>query len=173
MATVTSNHAAVVTGNLARGLREAVLLVVLALGVAIAAWLIRPERVPVRADPTYYALELDAPLIATADARVLYAAGKHLFLDTRAVAPGSVPTIPGAIPVREATFDRDLYDQREFLYPEDPVVLFGDGNLLAVSTVAARLRERGFEEIVIMAGDLNDWRRAGGPLNDPEDGARE
>jgi rhodanese-related sulfurtransferase len=170
---VTSNHATATTAKLAIGLRQAGLLLLLAAGVAVVAWLSRPEKVALRADPAFYRLELDAPLLATADALDLYTAGRHLFLDTRAVAPGSVATIPGAIPVRAAHFDQDLYENREFLYPEDPVVLFGDGNLLAVSTVAARLRERGFAEITIMAGGLDAWRRSGGPLSEPDGGRHE
>ena len=160
-------------GRLATCLRETGLLLLLALSVTVAAWLIRPEKMALRAETAFYELELDAPLVAVADALVLYDTGSHLFLDTRAAGPGSFVTIPGALPVRVTTFDDDLYENRDFLYPEDPVVLFGDGNLPAVSDVAALLLERGFEEITIMGGDLEAWRRAGGPLTEHQAGEHE
>ena len=159
-------HETVGVARLVTCSKEAGLLLLLALGVAAVAWLIRPEKTALRAEAAFYEQELDAPLIAVADARVLYDTGSHLFLDTRAAGPGPLVTIPGALSVRKTTFDDDLYENRDFLYPEDPVVLFGDGDLLAVSDIAARLLERGFEEITIMAGDLEAWRRAGGPLTE-------
>jgi hypothetical protein len=159
-------------GSVKRAWREAALVCGLALAIAATTWLIRPTKVPLRAATAVYDLELAAALISPADARTLYDAGSHLFIDTRPVGT-TTETIPGALAVREASFDDDLYAHMEFLYPEDPVVLFGDGNLLIASAVAARLLERDFADVTIMGGDLESWRRMGGPLTATEDRSRE
>ena len=141
--------------------REALILVAAAALATGVAWGLRPDRLPLRADPAYYELELTAPLVDPAEALVLYDEGNHLFVDTR---PGAATTIPGAFGVREETFDDDLLANFDFLTPGDPLVVFGDGSLAAASNVAGRLRDRGYTDIVILAGGLEAWRRQGGPL---------
>jgi len=135
-----------------------------AVAVTATVWLLRPDRLPLRADAGLYELDLDAPTVSVADALALYEAGDHLFVDTR---PGSgLATVPGAIPVREDSFDDDLLEAFDFLTPDAPLVLFGDGSLLRVSSVAARLKERGFEDILILTGGLAAWRAAGGEMRE-------
>lgn len=143
--------------------RESLLLLLAAALLTAAGWALRPERLPLRADPTYYELELAAPLVAVAEAMALYDAGDHLFLDTRPGAPAT--TVPGAFLVREDSFDDDLLRSFDFLTPADPLVLFGDGDLAAASNVAGRLKDRGWTDLRIMSGGLAAWAAAGGPVS--------
>jgi len=142
-------------------LREAVALMLVALVVAVVAWFVRPGRLPLTADPLYYASDLSVPLVTVGESLELYEAGSHYFVDARP-AP-SAGGIPGAFVVRESSFDDDLYEQRDFLFPEDPLILYGDGNLQQVSAVADRLTARGFLDVRILRGGLAAWRSAGGP----------
>ncbi len=144
--------------------REAAVLLALAAVATAASWALRPDRLPLRADATYYEQELAAPLVDPTRARELFDAGDHLFVDVR---PDSPPTtIPGAFLIREATFDDDLDRNFDFLTPADPLVVFGDGALNAASNVAGRLRDRGWTDVVIMSGGLAAWQAAGGPVSD-------
>jgi rhodanese-related sulfurtransferase len=141
-------------------LQEAGILLIVALLAAGAWWARSPERLPLRADPAVYELELAAPLVDAAEARVFYDEGVHLFIDTRAQRTGE--TIPGSLLIREATFDDDLLAHFDFMLPEDPLILFGDGDLSRTSNVAGRLQQRGFENLHILAGGLSAWKKAGG-----------
>ncbi|PJA73882.1 hypothetical protein CO151_10860 [bacterium CG_4_9_14_3_um_filter_65_15] len=150
--------------NLRRPLMEACALSVIVLAVTAVSWALRPDRLPLSADPTFYKLELDAPLIATKQAVALYDAGTHLFVDTRPGPIGATPTIPGSVPIRQDSFDDDLLDLFDFITPEDPLILFGDGNLSLASSIAARLKARGYVDLEILSGGLEAWRAAGAPL---------
>lgn len=150
--------------------REAVLLLGLAVALAAAAWAVRVPRLPLRADARTYRLDLDFPVLDPPAALALYRAGEHLFIDVRDVDPAATPHIPGTFPVREATFADDLLAAHDFLGPREKVILCGDGNLPAAASLAARLRDRGYTDISLLAGDLAAWRRAGGPVSGGEGG---
>jgi len=148
-------------------LREAAVLIVATLVVTAVSWLLRSDRLPLSADPAYYDLDLAAALVDPADALALYDLGDHLFVDTR---PEAATTVPGAFLVREESFDDDLLANFDFLRPSDPLIVFGDGSLAAASNIAGRLKDRGFTDVVIMAGGLEAWRQQGGPVTAREDG---
>jgi len=143
-------------------LKEAGLLLFVATVAACGWWLHGTDRLPLRADPAVYQLELEAPLLTIPEALAAYEEGDKLFVDTRQGAP---ETIPGSLFIREATFDDDLLANFDFLFPEDELILFGDGNLTAASNVAGRLRERGFAHVTILKGGLSAWQEAGGGIS--------
>lgn len=145
----------------------ALLLLVSALATAVL-WAVRPDGLTLAVDARTYELELPVPLIPVQEARLLYEEGTHLFVDTRDVAPGSVATIPGALPIRAATFDDDLYALFDFLTVQDPLILFGDGDLLATATIASRLVDKGYVDLQILDGGLAAWRKAGGEIREPD-----
>ena len=141
-------------------LREAGLLLMVSVLATGAWWARSPERLPLRANPTAYELELAAPLLNVAEARVFFAEGIHLFVDTRDDTGGE--TIPGSLFVRENSFDDDLLDNFEFMFPEDKIILFGNGDLSRTSNIAGRLKDRGYENLHILQGGLSAWKKAGG-----------
>jgi len=146
--------------------RQAAWLLACAVGAALLLWVVRADRLPLRADPEVYALELPVPQVAVGTARAHYDAGDRSFVDTRAGDPARRPSIPGAFVIREATFADDLEAVMDFLYPEDPLILFGERSPLPVAAVAARFLERGYANLVILQGGLEAWRQDGGPLDD-------
>jgi rhodanese-related sulfurtransferase len=148
-------------------LREAGLLLLVTAVLTAGSWLARPDRLPLSADPAVYELELAAPLLEIPDALALFDEGAHLFIDTRDLEPGSQPTISGAFVIRESTFDDDLLALFDDLFPEDPVILFGDGDLVGTNNVAGRLLARGFSDVQILRGGLQGWQAAGGDLGSP------
>jgi hypothetical protein len=152
--------------------RGAAFLLAVAVAATAVTWALRPDRLPLVADARTYELELAAPLVSPADAIVLYDEGAHLFVDTRALEPGSAPTIPGALPIRAETFDDDLFVLFDFLTTADPLVLFGDGDLLATNTIASRLADKGYLDLRILDGGLEAWRRAGGEIREADGGSR-
>ncbi len=152
-------------GGAGRALRESALLLAAALLCAAAAWAARSPRLPLRADARRYALDLEFPVLDAARALEAYRANAALFVDVRADGEHGPEHIPGAFTLRAATFDDDLLAIHDFLTPGDPLVLYGDGNLLVSGAIAARLKSRGFSEVRLMAGDLDAWRRAGGPVS--------
>jgi len=154
----------------AAALREAGLLVALALACAAVAWAARSPRLPLRADARLYALDLKFPVLSPERALALYRANAALFVDTRPAAPAQPaggrrpPHVPGALTLRAATFDDDLLAVHDFISPSDPLVLYGDGNLLELSAIGSRLQARGYGGVRLMSGDLGAWRHAGGPV---------
>ena len=148
--------------------REALLLLTLAALLAAGAWLVRVPRLALRVDPRTYSLDLGFPVLRPAAALALYRAGEHLFIDLRDIDPERAPRIPGAFAVRESSFADDLLAAHDFLGPQEQVILYGDGNLPAAAAMAARLRDRGYNDISLLEGDLAAWRRAGGPVTGGE-----
>ena len=145
--------------------REALFLLGLALLLAVASWMTRTPRLPLRVDSRTYRLEPGFPVLSPTAALALYQAGEHLFIDLRDVDPAVTPHIPGSFSVREASFANDLLAAHEFLGPQEKVILCGDGNLPAAAAMAARLRDRGYDDISLLEGDLSAWRRAGGSVS--------
>jgi rhodanese-related sulfurtransferase len=143
-------------------LKEAGLVLLAAMVVAAANWLAGDEKLSLTADPSVYELELYAPLVEIAAAQDLFDEGIHLFIDTRPGDPTDRPTIAGAFVIREETFDDDLLALFDDLYPEDPVVVFGNGDLVGANNVAGRLQGRGFGDVQILRGGLAGWEKAGG-----------
>lgn len=143
-------------------LAEAGLILLVSLLLAAGWWLRSADRLPLRAEPTAYELELEAPLLPLGKALAAYDEGVQLFVDTR---PEAGETIPGSLFIREETFDDDLLANFDFLYPEDQLILFGDGNLTAASNIAGRLQERGFNHVTILQGGLSAWKQAGGAVS--------
>ena len=146
-------------------LREAGLLLLVAVAATAVSWFLRPDGLTLLADPVTYELELAAPLIGTDDALVLYDEGIHLFIDTRVQPEGAFETVPGAFFIREASFDDDLLEYFEFMTTDDYLILFGDGDLFPVSNLAARLKERGYTNLLILKGGLGAWKNAGGEIS--------
>ncbi len=147
-----------------RLLREASFLLAMTCLLAIASWALRSDRLPLQASTAQYELDLPAPLLDLDQALRLYEAGTHLFVDIRPIDPATETRIPGAFAIRQDTFDDDLLAVSDFLYPEDPLVLYGNGNLQEVAAVAARFLERGYEQVFILSGGIDAWRLAGGPV---------
>ena len=151
-------------------LREAGLLLLVAAVLTAVSWFLRPERLPLQADPVAYELELAAPLIDPEDALLLYDEGIHLFIDSRPRPDGAFDTVPGAIFITEDNFDDDLRVYFDFMTPEDYLILFGDGDLFPVSNLAARFQERGYDNLLILKGGLGAWRKAGGEISHRQGG---
>jgi len=163
-----SPQSSIVQAKWSVSLREAGLLLVLSILAATGWWLRSADRLPLQADPAVYELELAAPLLTVAEAQGMYDEGAHLFVDTRAETGGE--TIPGSFFIREATFDDDLVANFDFMYPEDELILFGNGNLTRTSNVAARLIGRGYENVIILKGGLSAWKNAGGDTSPTTEG---
>jgi len=142
--------------------REALLIGGASVGLAAATWVARPDRLPLRAQAEIYELELAAPIVPVTEALAHFTAGTHLFVDVREETDGG--EIPGAFRVRSSTFDTDLAEVRDFLYPEDNLVLYDGGVMQAASAAAARFQERGYANVVILQGGLTAWRTAGGQV---------
>jgi rhodanese-related sulfurtransferase len=143
--------------------REALILTGLILVAAVGSWLVRPDRLPLMADAAVYELDLPAPLISFDEARQAYDDGSHVFIDTRTDAT-LASAVPGAFIVRAETFGPDLEAAMDFIYPEDPLILYGEDSPLPVGDVAARFLRRGYEQVWILEGGLAYWRSRGGPI---------
>lgn len=148
-------------------LLQAGALLALTLAAAAALWLARGDRLPLRADATVYELQIAVPLVDPAEALAMYDEGVRVFVDTRDDAERGGEIIPGSFRIRTASFDEDLWEAGEFLYPEDPVLLYGSGDLGSVVLVADLLLARGFEDVMILRGGLSAWRSAGGETSEP------
>ena len=141
---------------------QALHLVLVIAVVAVVTWAVRPDRLPLAADAEFYTLDLPAPLVSLDEARAAYDAGTHYFIDTRPDATLD-DAIPGAFIVRAATFGDDMAAAMDFIYPEDPLILYGADRPVPVGDVAALFQRRGYENVRILQGGLAAWRDAGHP----------
>ncbi len=146
-------------------LKEAGALLLVALVAMTASWLLRSDGLSLTADPTGYELELAAPLTGIKEALAQYEEGDYFFVDTRGAIEGDFQTIPGAFFIRADSFDDDILNYFDFMNPEDHFILFGDGDLLPVSTIASRMIDRGYPNLFILKGGLAAWRQAGGEIS--------
>ncbi len=147
-----------------RVMGETLLLAALTLVAVSVSWALRTPRFPLVAEISDYEMDLDYPVLAVSDCVAFYEAGTHLFIDTRDLTEPS-PYIPGAFSISLDSFDEDLREVFDFIYPEDALLLYGDGRLQATAAVAARFEERGYQVDGIMRGGLEAWRKAGGELS--------
>ncbi len=148
---------------LGRTLREAVLLGLLTLAVTALSWIVRTPRFPLVAEISDYEMDLDYPVLTPETCVAMYAAGTHLLIDVRGL-DNPESYIPGAFFIGLDSFDEDLREVLDFIYPEDALLLYGDGRLTATAAVAARFEERGYRVEGLMRGSLEAWHRAGGEL---------
>jgi rhodanese-related sulfurtransferase len=146
-------------------LKEAGLLLLFCLAATAGSWALRPDGLSLRADPTVYQLELAAPLVSLDEALALFEEGDHLFIDTRSEDVAATGIIAGAFFIRESSFDDDLYELFDIMLPEDGLVLYGDGNLSAVSNLATLLLERGYTNLLILESGIAAWQAAGGDVS--------
>ena len=146
-------------------IREAALVILVAAAAAVFAWAVQSDRLPLVADRDFYELEAPAPLVDIPQALILFEEGDHIFIDTRPDGPEERDTIPGAFRIRAVTFDEDLYELTDIIYPEEPVILFGDGDLRGTAFVADLLLAREFENILILRGTVEAWREQGGEIS--------
>ena len=148
---------------------QALHLCLVIVAVAVVTWIVRPDRLSLSADADFYALDLPAPLVSLDEARAVYDAGTHYFIDTRPDADLD-DAIPGAFIVRAATFGDDLAAAMDFIYPEDPLILYGADHPVPVGDVAALFQRRGYGNVRILQGGLAAWRDAGHPTSGWEGG---
>jgi len=153
-------------------LREAGILLLITLLLATLTWVLRPPRLPQPADLAVYEMDLGFPVMDPVEAMAGYDDNTLIFVDTRSPDP-LAPRIPGAFSISQARFEEDLLEAYDFLMPEDPLLLFGDGNLLLISAVASRLQEKGFTDITLMSEGVEGWREAGGDLAETEEAGDE
>ena len=152
-------------------LREAGLVLVIALVITAISWFVRSDGLPLVADPVSYELELAAPLAGIQEALAWYDEGDYFFVDTRSRTGEDYQTIPGAFLIQESSFDDDILAYFDFMTPEDHFILFGDGNLFQVSNIATRMKDRGYLNLFILKGGLSAWRHAGGEISQRTGGA--
>lgn len=155
----------------ARILREAGIILLVTVFCMLAAWILRTPRLPLIADHAAYEFEIDQPLVTASAALELYEEGATLFVDTRSLEQFEQARIPGAMHVRPDHFDDDLSVLLDFLYPEDPILLYGD-RLQATAAVAGRFAERGYEDLTLLSGGFAAWREADGPVDEPRGALR-
>ena len=144
---------------------QAAVLLVFSVLITALVWGLRSERLPLTADQEVYRLELPVDVVDVAAAIDLYDAGDHLFVDVRNDDERGKTTIPGAFRSRASRFDDDLFDLIDIVYPEDPIVLFGTGDLVGPAHVADLLLARGFEDVQILRGSMAAWRNADGEIS--------
>ena len=146
---------------------EAFLLLVVAVLATAVIWSLRPNRLPWSATADVYELELSVPLLTVDQALELYDIGDHLFIDTRTDRDRR-QEIPGSFRVRADRFDDDLRRLLDDLFPEDPLILYGDGDLVVIANVAERLQERGYVDVQVLGAGLQAWQNRGGDLSPVE-----
>ena len=147
--------------------RQTVVLLLVSILATAASWMIRSDSLSWKADVTAYELELSAPLVELKDALLLFEEGDYIFMDTRSNAAQATETIADAFILREATFDNDLLAMMDDVFPEDPILLFGNGELSGASNIGAKLLQRGYENVSILRVGVSGWQKAGGLVSAP------
>ncbi|MCP4546059.1 MAG: hypothetical protein GY835_06300 [bacterium] len=148
--------------NLKRIGSEAALILMLAFLLSSFSWALRSDRLAPVADPAVYEFELEFPLVTAEESLIFYEEGTHYFIDIRPGDFSGFEHIPGAFSIRTDTFEDDLLVVLDFIYPTDPLIVYGTGDLQRAAAMTARFRDRGYENLSILAGGYPAWRKAGG-----------
>lgn len=151
-----------------RVIREALWLALATFIAAALVWTFRTPRFPLIAEISDYILDLDYTVLPVDVCIENFEAGSHLFIDTRGEAEAG-EYIPGAFFIGNESFEDDLREVFDFLYPEDPLILYGDGRLQVTAAVAARFEARGYKVAGLMRGGIDAWRAAGGEVSGGEE----
>ncbi len=152
-------------------LKEAVLLVVVALGLALAVYALRPDKigsvqqaVNPSATPQTQS-ETDLSEITLSEAFSRFKAGDAIFADSRQPGDYDAGHIRGALNLTAGEPDTWLSD---FLAATDPTVLiitYCDGEVCHLATdLAELLMLNGFENVRYLKNGWTRWRESGFPI---------
>ena len=152
------------TGRLlARMIRQAVVIAVLAAAAGLVFNLARPTGLPL-AGPIP-GLEPRDGVIGLERAQELFAGGQALFIDARSQLEYETGHIRGALSLPAEEFDDIFPAVEETLAQGKPLVAYCHGQACPLSTeVADRLRSFGFGQVAVFQDGWGQWTKAGLPV---------
>lgn len=141
---------------------QALLLVLLGMGLGLAANQISPRGIPL-ITPSEQALAA-GEFIALDQAKQLWHRGAALFLDAREPADYAAGHIGNALNLPAQSFAQHFGEVAPLLTPDSELVLYCDGKECELShRLAISLRQQGYTNLHILANGLTVWRQAGLP----------
>ena len=98
------------------------------------------------------------------DAQKIVDAQSHIILDARANADYEAGHLPGALSLPQAEKDTYLNQVLPLLTPEQPIMTYCSGEECDESfELSVFLKEQGFTNIILFAGGITEWQKAGLP----------
>jgi len=128
-------------GGLARGLREGVLIALLAVLPALA--LCANDRSEAGSRHSQPGVPADA-----------------LWIDARPAAEYAREHVPGAINLNDANWDKELASLYKIWRPSRPIVVYCSTHCWSAAEIAARLDELGIKPVQVFAGGFEEWKRS-------------
>lgn len=142
--------------------KESFILLLISIAVAIIAWAVNPNRLPIAADETLYKLDVKYEVVDAQTAVSMYNNDLIILIDVRSSVIDK--KIPGAFYLRQDSFDDDYLELFEYITPEEKLLLLGTGDLMVINAIADRLAEKGYSNLVLLGGDIKAWQNAGGEV---------
>ena len=149
---------------------EAVLVTLIAVALALAAYALRPDILPLKGNPnTVPAAQEQLQFyreISFEQAQILFESGKALFADARPLIAFESGHIQGAVHMDPHALDQ-WADQLIAGYPSDqPIVTYCEGPRCSLSReLAEKLTWLGFEEVYYLSDGWDMWQEHHMPVN--------
>jgi len=156
---------------LKQSIKEALILILAALGIAVAVYAIRPDKIvpatkPAAEDQAGSSLEESgAREISIEDAWALFQSKGAIFTDSRHRADFEAGHIQGAIHLYAADADTWLSDFLSAAEPQTSIVAYCDGEDCQLARELAELLFlNGFEKVRYLRNGWTRWREKGFPV---------
>lgn len=146
------------TEILSRAIREAVVIMVVVVVIALTVNFTRDGRIPLIANAETFRVETDAEFMVAEDARVYFDEGTAMFVDARERQLFELEHIEGAINAPSASAGLDTL---AYLVPADPIMICysTEAAQRQAGVVADMLLEVGFKRVYVLHGGLESWKK--------------
>lgn len=150
------------TGILMRAVKEAVIIAIAVVVVAMVVNRVRDEGIPLRADADTFRVQTNADFVVTADAEGYFRDGTGIFLDTREERLFAAEHIEGALSVPSTGGG---VEELAYMVPADPVLVCysAESTEREAGVIADKLLDLGFTRVYVLHGGLESWKAEGLP----------
>jgi rhodanese-related sulfurtransferase len=151
-----------VTDTLTRAVKEAIIITIVVVIVAMVVNFTRDEGIPLIADAEAFRIQTNADFIVAADAEGYFNEGRGIFLDAREERLYAVEHIEGALNLPSTP---DGVDEMAYMVPADPVLICysAEATEREAGVIADKLLEIGFTKVFVLHGGLESWKALGLP----------
>lgn len=155
------------TEILTRAVKEAIIITVVVVVVAMVVNFTRDEGIPLIADAEAFRIQTNAEFIVAADAEGYFSEGTGIFLDARDERLYAVEHIEGAMNLISTG---GSLDEMAYMVPADPVLICysAEATEREAGVIADKLLEMGFTKVYVLHGGLESWKALGLPTGKGE-----
>ena len=155
-----------------RSILEAVILLIIAVGVALVTNAFRPDRLKIFGTDCVKQFGVCGKAISQSEtidlekAVALFYNKAAIFIDSRNPIAYAMGHIPGAVNIPNGGTNPEYEDIISGFSKDSFIVVYDDGvGGSAAYEVASILKEKGFSKVLLFSGGFSQWRNSGLPID--------